>query len=687
MGKDADARPGPRDEFTKYLKYRFIEWFTTSKTAPAILLLVMTLMLVVTGAIAYSIIVGGTPTQAMYKIFIFTTAASADRETTVAGRFLAILVTVCGLIILSLLLGIVAEWFTTNMERARQGRHEVHEASHTVLLGYSTASKFLIEELARASESEGGRVIVVLAALPKVEVEEQLESLNVDTRNSKLIVRSGSPCSFSALKAVAVDRAKTVVVTASSGGKVHDEVHEEIVCTLLALKSAGWPLHPKSKIIVQCATDANRSVLKAIYPSKVEVVVIGEIIAKFMVQSAFQPYLMDAFSSMLGFEGSELYVKEWPELVGRTFRDAYFRIPNAVVMGVFMKDQSPRGYDCELNPSAEYRIRKGDKLIVLAEDDDKYCVEKKPYFPYRTYETKGLGCTLHTFAKMEKDANVLIIGWNKLIGGLLAALDSRADQGCSMKVTVYSEHPAEERVDEIGKFKGRFGHKMDNIIIQHVAVPFKDLTAHDNLMSLEHWKCSSIFVLADADRPGGPDKMNVAIMAHLQAIGRAHPDQKKRFNPVIEMHTQNTKEYLKTIGLKNLVHSSSLVSKALASVAYQPEINEICTDLTSMRDNEFNILSLAEFLPPDRDLPTSISFGEAAFYVNSAKHAILVGWSPHEPTEDDCDWVLNPPDKDNPRPWTPADRVVVLIRLDRTGSTPRTARSPQVNLYSINSPV
>merc|ERR1712216_233510 len=121
----AFERPGKDDSagsFSEYLSYRFCEWFTTYKlAAPAIVLLSLTVMLVVIGAVLYALLVGGSPASSMFKIFIWTSMSAADAESTLGGRFLGIVITVCGLIILSLLLGMVAEAFTARMADIRMG--------------------------------------------------------------------------------------------------------------------------------------------------------------------------------------------------------------------------------------------------------------------------------------------------------------------------------------------------------------------------------------------------------------------------------------------------------------------------------------------------------------------------------------------------------------------------------------
>ena len=51
------------------------------------------------------------------------------------------------------------------------------------------------------------------------------------------------------------------------------------------------------------------------------------------LMSVRQLGLVKIYDSMLGFEGNEFYVKEWPELVGLSFGELAERFPCAVPIG------------------------------------------------------------------------------------------------------------------------------------------------------------------------------------------------------------------------------------------------------------------------------------------------------------------------------------------------------------------
>merc|ERR1719464_13967 len=89
-----------------------------------------------------------------------------------------------------------------------------------------------------------------------------------------------------------------------------------------------------------------------------------------MIQCARCPGLASVLEEMMGFEGSEFYFEEWPELLGKTFYEIVCRFDDAVPIGV----KSSRNGKVYINPKNDHMINKGDKILVLAEDNDSYSV-------------------------------------------------------------------------------------------------------------------------------------------------------------------------------------------------------------------------------------------------------------------------------------------------------------------------
>ena len=97
--------------------------------------------------------------------------------------------------------GMCADAISNAMEGWKKGHSDVLESQHTLILGWSDKVISLVDQLCLANESEGGRPIVVLAELPKEEMEETFSKHVRRHRGSRIICRCPCPSCFSSNEA------------------------------------------------------------------------------------------------------------------------------------------------------------------------------------------------------------------------------------------------------------------------------------------------------------------------------------------------------------------------------------------------------------------------------------------------------------------------------------------------------
>jgi len=509
---------------------------------------------------------------------------------------------------------------------------------------------------------------VILSPRSKEELEHMFFSGETDLKGSRVIIRSGNPVYLRDLEKVSVQSASQVVVLADSECSP-EEADAKTVRTLLTLKGQNWP--SKGRLIVQCANPANRHLLEKLY--RADVVVVGNIVTKLMAQSSNQPGLANVFSMMLGFDGDEFYSKEWIELVGMTFKQVVFRFPEAVVLGVFSADG-----ECILNPGWEYQMQVGDHVVVLAQDDDAYTFNNEPYYWKEVDDTPTRRAIIKSQPSLRDQAGnvqdeypskVLIIGWNNNIGPLLHNLEGMVGDGSTVRI--YSPEPEADRKAAIENLAQQWapGVGFESVTITHAEVDSDVVSSQVELKALRHQDYDKVFVLTEGNGRDSGDQRTVAVLTQLQNIHDMLPESEKTrpFCPVVEMCEDSTKEHLKLCNLTNVIHSSSLVSQALAAVTEDAKVNGIYADLMSGREHTFDIRSFQQLLPNETE-PKELSFAEAAWKLSVVGDISLIAWS--RICEDgDIEWKMNPYDKVTPRPWTPNDRLVVLRRFKDRGSS------------------
>lgn len=74
------------------------------------------------------------------------------------------------------MIGLITESVAEQVDDFKKGRSRVLENDHTLMIGWTSKSITVLDQLALAAESEGGCNIVVLAEHDKEEMEEDLKN-------------------------------------------------------------------------------------------------------------------------------------------------------------------------------------------------------------------------------------------------------------------------------------------------------------------------------------------------------------------------------------------------------------------------------------------------------------------------------------------------------------------------------
>jgi len=112
-------------------------------------------------------------------------------------RAISLAISLGGVLVTAILLGLISDAIGEYMDGLREGRSDVVEAGHTLILGRSDKLCQVIWQVALANDSEGGGVVVVLADDgEKNEVEAEVAELEEERgglRGTRVVVRTGSP--------------------------------------------------------------------------------------------------------------------------------------------------------------------------------------------------------------------------------------------------------------------------------------------------------------------------------------------------------------------------------------------------------------------------------------------------------------------------------------------------------------
>ncbi len=140
----------------------------------------------------------------------------AVEESGWAYRVVMLAVAILGILIVSVLIGVLTSGIEGKLDELRRGRSLVLESDHTLILGWSSKIMPVLKELIIANENQQRRVVVILADKDKVEMAEQIATEVGETGNTKVICRTGRPCELADLEIANPANARSVIVLLES---------------------------------------------------------------------------------------------------------------------------------------------------------------------------------------------------------------------------------------------------------------------------------------------------------------------------------------------------------------------------------------------------------------------------------------------------------------------------------------
>ncbi len=462
-----DSMVGARNHIStlEMIEYRVEHYFSTSQWAKVALLLTFTFILISIGAVALAFCGDDSITGSVWLAWTFVAdpGTHADAPEGFLVRFVSFSITVGGMLVFALMIGIISDYIGNKIDELKKGKSRVIESDHTVMLGWTDKSIAIIQQISLANDSEGGGTIVVLADTPKEDLEAQLALAMCQERGSALellgtnvVFRSGNPLEESELQRVSVLTARSVVAL-SPENLSPDEADANQVRQVMALKALdGVNGNVCPPVVVEVQDVDNSELFTLVAPDFAEVIVAHDLIGRFMLECARCPGLASVLEAMMGFEGSEFYFEEWPELKGKSFLDITCRFDDAIPIGI--KSKSGEVF---INPENDHIIQEGDSILVLAEDNDSYEVNDGSYETNKKM-TSGPPATVAA-KQVEK---IMFLGWRRDMADLITQLDGYVAKGSEL--WLLNPVPVEER-NELLRDEGHKSElKLKNLLVYNV---------------------------------------------------------------------------------------------------------------------------------------------------------------------------------------------------------------------------
>ncbi len=547
-----------------------------------------------------------------------------------AFRILMLLVTVGGIFIISTFIGTLTSGLEASLDELRKGRSKVLEEEHTLILGWSPKVFSIIQQLIIANENQKKPRIVVMADMDKVEMEDAIRVKVADTKNTKVICRSGSPLDLYDLEKVSPHTARSIIILSSE--------HEESADTYVIKSVLALTNNPNRKtdpyhIVAEIIDIENLEVAEMVGNGEANFVLSSDLIARVTAQTCRQSGLSAVYTELMQFEGDELYFADAGSFAGQTFRDTLFGYETSSVIGIFSA-----GNQVLINPAMDTVLSVGDQVIAISEDDDTVVASGK----------KEFNITDSAISRSDtppgKKERTLILGWNERGTRIIEELDNYVSVGSEVLIVCIVPDAAPV-VEELKS-------QLKNIVLRFQRGVITD---RHTLESLDCDQYDHIIILSSQNMDvQESDAKTLICLLHLRNLSER---SNKDFSIVSEMLDVRNRSLAEVAKADDFIISDNLVSLMLTQISENKYLKKVYDVLFEAEGSEIYLKPASNYIQPGQTVNFYTILESAA-----RKNEIAIGYRTlaHERDADKNYGIRLNPNKAETFSLTKDDKVIVL---------------------------
>lgn len=476
--------------------------------------------------------------------------------------FLMAIVTIFGLFITSMLIGIISNGISDKVESLRKGRSIVVEEGHTIVLGFDQIAIGIIRQLVAANANQPRACVVVMDDRDKTEMEDAIHEALGRTGRTRVVCRSGRIDSLSDIAILSPQTCKAIIVNAPDDYLTT----KAVLASARLIAAAGGGAREGSEGPFVCAVVRDRENIAPMLVAgqgHAEVFYFETVISRMMAQTLRRPGISQVFNELLSFDGTEVYVEPAPrELVGKSLEEANRRLPLSTVIGIM------RGGESLVNPGRGVAVREGDALILLAPDDG--VSEPGPAAPV----DEGAFAPVRKGSDARPDVS-LILGCNGLVRSIVREADAYAAAGSRVVVAA-----SRDLIDQAGlPEKG----SLANLAVDVRACDVFDSPTLAGLMGEQP---RNVLILSDENLADDEADARV-LMLLLQLYGfRNGSDPLRRFSVTCQLRNVENQQLAQVTDVADFVISSNVTAMMMTQVSESRAKRPVIEELLSSRGSE-----------------------------------------------------------------------------------------------------
>lgn len=235
----------------------------------------------------------------------------------------------------------------------------------------------------------------------------------------------------------------------------------------------------------------------------------------------------------------------------------------------------------QVNPPMDTRISAGDKVIAIAEDDDKVTLSSAP----GTFDESAIREATPAAPQTER---TLILGWNSRGCLIINELDAYVPAGSIITV-----------VADMSEAEADITRMCGSLRSQQVTFQVGDTTDRRTLDSLDIPSYHHVIVLGYTDimEAQAADARTLITLLHLRQIEEG---SQKSLSIVSEMLDVRNRELAQVTQADDFIVSDKLISLLLAQVSENKDLNAVFADLFDSEGSEIYLKPAHDYVALDK---------------------------------------------------------------------------------------
>jgi hypothetical protein len=481
-----------------------------------------------------------------------------------AKRLIAFMFWAFGIAISGTVIGFIATGIKGLVEKLKKGKSPIISKNHILIIGWSDSIFAILKELSIANENVKNTTVVIFSSLKNEKMEDEIAAKINSKLNLKIITRSGDSSNPIELEIVNPKEAKTILVL--SQDNISDS---QVIISILAL--ASIIKNNTIPIIAQINDAIHIKNLESLKNINVVPVLSKNIITNVTAQTLRQKGIGAIILDLLDFDGDEIYFAEINELVNKSYSEALLALKNHLQLGIV----DANGVSC-LNPANETIIKKGEKLILISEDDSTIF-----YKPQAASQNNNFN--LPTSKKSISEKHILFIGWSEMGVEILNTLSTFLSSSSDITVLYLPNFVEPSQLEKTN---------FNNINVQ-----FKEINIHE--FDLEKYissgKFEEIMVLGYTHEISIPDADVLTLMEMLKLDSIKHTNTHIKFRVLAQIYDSRKAKLASATETEELIISDNLSAILIAQLTENPALNPIFNDIFDADGAAINIYPIENY--------------------------------------------------------------------------------------------